>query len=148
MFRRIRSVLPLALLAAAACTSSTNALGPEEEEETEETPPAPAVTLVAPADLPLWDSLQYKSSCQTESRACPVVTWQEVDYVALSYLDNRASFAIHAYDAAGALLGVSEGTGARYLSAVRVDTAGRSVTFIGQDAFEVTRSWTQLEAIR
>lgn len=147
MLHRIRFAAPALLLAVAACTSSTNALGPDEEE-VDETSPAPEVRLVETSALPLWDSEQYKSSCQTETRACPVVTWRDVEYLALSYRDNRSAFAIHAYDATGALLGVTEAFGARYLAAIRVDTVNAAVTFVGQADLAVTLGWSELEAIR
>lgn len=143
----LRFAAPALLLAVAACSSSTNALAPENEE-IDEPLPAPDVRLVEASALPLWDSEAYKSSCQTETRACPVVTWKEVDYLALSFHDNRTAFAIHAYDATGTLLGVSEAFGARYLGAIRVDTANTAVTFVGQADREVTLGWSELEAIR
>ncbi len=145
--RRFSPALPLLLLLApSACTTSSNFLEPDPEEPEQEA--APTVRLVAPAALPPFATDQYKATCQTTSGECPVVRWQEVDYVALSFHDNRSSFAVHAFDAAGSTLGVHEAVGARYLADIRVDTEARTVTFVGQAERTVTLTWDALTAIR
>lgn len=134
-------------LAPAACTSSSNFLEPDPDEPVEEVAP-PTVRTVAPSDLPAFDTERFKATCQTSSGACPVVRWKDVDYVALSYRDNRSSFAIHAFDAAGGTVGVAEALGARYVNDARVDVDGRTVTFVGQADRAVTFGWDDLAAIR
>lgn len=145
--RRFSAALPLILLLApAACTTSSNFLEPEPDEPQPEA--APTVRLVAPGALPPFATELYKATCQTTSGECPVVRWQEVDYVALSFRDNRSSFAVHAFDAAGSTLGVNEAVGARYLADIRVDAEARTVTFVGQADRTVTLTWDALTAIR
>lgn len=130
------------LMAVSACSSSSPA-APEPEEET-----PPAVVEIAPASLPPYDTELYKTSCQTASGACPAVRWQGIDYVALSYRDNRFAFAIHAFDASGGTRGVMEAPGARYAAGIDVDPAARTVTFVGQADQAVTLAWSDLEGIR
>ena len=141
------ALLSLLAATAAACSTSSNALAPEVDDE-DGAPPPPSLIEIAPAELPAFDGDLYKSTCQTDSGACPVVRWNGVDYVALSYRDNRLSFAIHAFDASGTVMGVREETGARYLAAVQMDAEARTVTFVGQAERSVTLTWDALEAIR
>jgi len=69
------------------------------------------------------------------------------DYWAFSFGDNRGSFAIHVFDTNGALLGVEERVGARYLYAIDLDTAAETVIFRGQADGTVTMTWAELAAI-
>jgi hypothetical protein len=71
-----------------------------------------------------------------------------VDYVALSYRDNRFSFAIHAFAADGTLRGLREEVGARYLSAIQIDGEARVVAFVGQAERSVLLGWDSLQQIR
>ena len=77
-----------------------------------------------------------------------MVRWDGYDYWALSYGDNRGSFAIHAYDDKGQLHGIVEATGARYVYAIDVDDAAKTVTFRGQSDRTVTMTWEELQALR
>ncbi|MEQ9568831.1 MAG: hypothetical protein RLN75_01465 [Longimicrobiales bacterium] len=144
---RFATTLPLMLVvaASAACTSSSNFLEPEPEEPEVE---QPGVRMVARDALPGFATDLYKATCQTSSGECPVVQWQDVDYVALSFHDNRSAFAIHAFDAAGSTLGVTEAVGARYLNDIVVDVDARTVAFVGQDERTVTLTWDDLATIR
>jgi len=140
-----RAMAAALLFAATACTQSSSALTPDPEPSPEETP---SVVEVAAVAVPTFDADVYKVTCQTSTGLCPVVRWEGVDYVALSYRDNRFSLALHAFGSTGAVLGVREMVGARYLSAAQVDAATRAVTFVGQDAHAVSLTWDDLRALR
>ena len=140
------ALMTLATAVTTACTESSNNLMPEMEDPTPEE--IPTVVSLAPASLPSFDTDTYKATCQTPSGECPVVRWEGVDYVALSFRDNRSAFAVHAFDAAGATLGVREETGARYLAAVQIDAEARAVVFVGQAERSVTLGWEALRGIR
>lgn len=154
---RTSVLLMLLGLALPACSGDSPVAPAEEEPEVVETEPepepaaAPEVVEVAVADLPDFDTERYKATCPTNGAgvgACPVIRWQGMDHVALSYRDNRLSFALHTWDAAGTLRSAVETKGARYLNAVRVDTAAETVDFVGQDDRAVTLTWSELEAMR
>lgn len=144
---RIRSLgfTLAATVAIGACTQSTSAIAPDPEPEPED---MPAVVEVAAVALPAFDTELYKATCQTTSGQCPVVRWEGVDYVALSYRDNRFSFALHAFGADGSVRAVRELEGARYIAAVDLDTAARSVRLVGQSDRAVTLSFDDLRALR
>ncbi len=140
--------LPLALAAlvgAGACTQSSSALAPDPEAEQEE---LPAIVEVAAVALPTFDRELYKATCQTASGQCPVVRWEAVDYVALSYHDNRLSFALHAFGADGSVLGVRELVGARYIASVALDSAARAVTLVGQGERSIVVTFDELRQLR
>jgi hypothetical protein len=132
-------------MAATACTQSSSALAPDPEPAPEE---APSVVEMAAVSVPAFDGDVYKVTCQTSTGLCPIVRWEGVDYVALSYRDNRFSLALHAFGSTGAVLGVREMVGARYLAAAQVDAATRAVTFVGQADHAVSLSWDDLRALR
>lgn len=147
MRTRLRpTVLALATLTfvLAACSESTTA--PEVEVEL-----PPEVVLVRATEVAGFDDTQYKVTCRATlegASACPVVRWNGVDYIGLSYRDNRFSMAIHAFDASGALLGAREYTGARYLADVLLDAAARTATLVGQEGQTITVSWDELQTLR
>lgn len=143
----VRVAVLLAALALPACSDDS----PVEPEVDEPEVSQPTVAEVPVAELPVFDTELYKTSCSTPNsgvRACPVIRWDGVDYVALSFRDNRLSFAIHAWDTAGGLRSVQEFRGARYLAAVEIDTTAETVGFVGQDERTVTLTWAELEAMR
>lgn len=78
----------------------------------------------------------------------PNVRWNGGDYVGLSYRDNRVSMAIQAFAPGGALLGVCEYTGARYLEDVLLNAAARTATLVGQAGQTIIVSWDELQALR
>jgi hypothetical protein len=141
-----RVLLGIALLGAStACSDSST-----EPEET-----VPTVTLRPVDDAAQFDTGLYKRTCLSQpgapvtvSNTCPVVQWDGYEYWALSYHDNRSSFAIHAYDPGGDLLEVVEGTGARYAYTIDVDVDAETVIFVGQDERTVTMTWDELRDLR
>jgi hypothetical protein len=146
---RIRRPRTLFLLLTALALPACSEESPVQPEPVE--PPAPEVAEVPTSELPAIDREIYKYSCPTNAdgvRACPVVRWQGIDYAALSFRDNRISFAIHAWDAQGVLRSVQEFQGARYLASVEVDATAETATFTGQAERTVTLTWAELEAMR
>jgi hypothetical protein len=83
------------------------------------------------------------------TNTCWVVKWGSWTYWILSYIDNRESFMIAPYDSDGVIASAAAGwpkeePGARYLWAISVDAAARTVTLSGQAARSVTVSWDDL----
>jgi len=62
----------------------------------------------------------------------PVMTWNGYTYWPYSYLDNRMSLALVAYDRSGNPVHTFELGGTRYVGTITIDPAGRNVTFTGQ----------------
>lgn len=146
-----RALVLLTALAFPACSDDDSPTQPETEEPDVEQPAPPTVVQVPAAELPPIDRDVYKFSCPRPAGSgatCPVIRWQGMDYAALSYRDNRISFAVHAWDAAGALRSVQEYPGARYVDRALVDTLGETVSFVGQSDREIVLTWAELEAMR
>ena len=76
---------------------------------------------------------------------CPVLQWNGYTYWALSYIDNRNSFAITAFDAAGNVASQFEATGSRYVNRITVDDTAQTATFYGQSNQTTTSNFAQLE---
>ena len=75
---------------------------------------------------------------------CSVLRWKDYTYYAYSYIDNRMSFNIVAYDPQGNIVKQWEAPGARYLYKITVEPAAQTVTFWGQSNQKVAMSWNQL----
>ena len=75
---------------------------------------------------------------------CYVLEWGNVTYWAYSYIDNRVSFNIVAYDERGNIMKQWEAPGARYLYKITVEPAAQTVTFWGQANQKVVLPWNQL----
>ncbi len=80
------------------------------------------------------------------SADCPVLSYEGKTYWAYSFLDNRGSLGIVAYDSAGNIVAQWEKTGARYIWQITVDAAANTVTFYGQGSGEITMSWAELSS--
>jgi hypothetical protein len=88
------------------------------------------------------------------SDTCPVIEWRGVTYYAYSYLDNRFSLAIVAYDSSNNVVLNRELTGVRYIhdiqlsqGALQIDGHGNLVgtaTFFGQSDRVGTLNWGDL----
>lgn len=111
--------------------------------------PAPVVASV-PASAPPPVPAGMKVTCLQgpdvliSSATCPVVRWGGYTYWAFSYLDNRVSLGIVAYDAAGNVAAQWEKPGARYVYGIAVDPAARTATFAGQANARITMPWAEL----
>jgi hypothetical protein len=139
--RAVPAVLFLLCSTLAACSESATAPQPEA---------VPEVVLIPVADISGFDTDEHKVSCFAlldGGSACPVVRWDGVDYVGLSFRDNRFSMAIYAFGAGGSVLGFREHTGARYLEAAILDDVARTVTFVGQGANTIALTWDELKSI-
>ena len=79
------------------------------------------------------------------SSTCPVVKWNGLTIWALSYIDNRNSMALVAYDAFGKVVGQLELSGSRYVYKITVDDAAKKVNFVGQSNQTVSATYDQLE---
>jgi len=79
-----------------------------------------------------------------ESPTCPVIQWHGVHYWPFSYLDNRLSMGIVAYDRADQIVAQWEKPGARYVYAITIDPRSQTVTFYGQTNDAVTMTWAEL----
>lgn len=146
--RKTAQLLSCCALPAVLLACSDSSTEPEEES-------VPVVVALAVSDPAEFDSDLYTRTCLTQpgspvsiSTTCPVVQWEGYEYWALSFGDNRSSFAIHAYDQGGTLLNVVEQVGARYAYAIDVDDNAETVTFRGQSDNTVTMTWDELRDLR
>ena len=78
------------------------------------------------------------------SSTCPVIKWDGYTYWAYSHHDNRIAMTIVAYDTAGNVVQQWYRTGARYVVQITVDTAAKTVTFLGQDGQTIVMTWDEL----
>ena len=85
------------------------------------------------------ESLDFSDNCQ-------VIRWNGYTYWAFSYMDNRESLAIVAFDANGRLVGKMEKKGAHFLWQISLDHNHKTVTFHGQHNHNVTMGWEELQA--
>lgn len=85
------------------------------------------------------ESLEFTDNCE-------VIHWNGYTYWAFSYLDNRESLAIVAFDADGQLVGKIEKQGAHYLWQISVDSIDNTITFYGQHNHSITVGWEELQA--
>ena len=74
----------------------------------------------------------------------PVLRWNGWTYWAFSYIDNRNSYNICAYDEFGTLRWSVERAGARYLNLISIAPGAQTVTFVGQDSYSVTMTYAEL----
>ena len=81
-----------------------------------------------------------------ESSTCNVIRYNGLTYWAYSYIDNRVSLGLVAYDASGKQVAQQELQGTRYLWKITSDPAAQTVTFYGQSNQTVSRAWSQLPA--
>ncbi len=75
---------------------------------------------------------------------CPVLRWNGYTYWAYSYNDNRVGMGIVAYDPGGKLAATWERSGARYVNAITVDPAKRTVAFVGQSSMKISMTFDEL----
>ncbi|WP_224360420.1 hypothetical protein [Hyalangium versicolor] len=75
---------------------------------------------------------------------CPVLKWNGYTYWAFSYVDNRISIGIVAYNSAGEVVAQWEKPGSRYVYAIPVDVMTKTVTFAGQSGAKITVKWSEL----
>jgi hypothetical protein len=70
--------------------------------------------------------------------------WNGYTYWAFSYVDNRYSFGIVAYDPSGRVVKQWEKTGSRYIWKITVNESAKTVTFYGQTTTSVTMTYQEL----
>ena len=116
------------------------------------TPPNPAgIPLNIPAGLKVTCLSDPASSAS--STTCPVLEWHGISYWVLSFVDNRLSQRIIAYDSSDTntiFKDYGEVTGVRYTFSITVNSGAQTVTFRGQDsaggaALSQTLTYAQLE---
>ncbi|HWI51897.1 MAG TPA: hypothetical protein VNT01_07135 [Symbiobacteriaceae bacterium] len=79
------------------------------------------------------------------SDTCPVVVWGAYTYWPLSYIDNRVSLCLVAYDQAQHVIGQWELPGARYVVSATVNSANQTLTFLGQSSQQVSIAWNTMK---
>ncbi|MDB5054147.1 MAG: hypothetical protein JWM44_2197 [Bacilli bacterium] len=79
-----------------------------------------------------------KVTCGT---SCPILDWGVYSFWIFSYIDNRTSYEIVAYDSSGNIVRQWEQTGDRYMSDITVDSSAKTITFLGQ-AGNLAVGWT------
>ncbi|MBV1776420.1 hypothetical protein KSF73_11945 [Burkholderiaceae bacterium DAT-1] len=110
--------------------------------------PVPVVIQVTTANAPVPPS-GMKLACFTDanstalSNACPVVSFDGVQYWPFSYMDNRMSIGLVGYRN-GQVVKQLELTGARYAWAISVDAGAESVRISGQANLSASTSWTSI----
>jgi hypothetical protein len=72
---------------------------------------------------------------------CPVVRWVGLTFWPYSYVDNRVSMGIVAYDSAGKVVHQEEGGGARYVWKITEDKTAKTITFWGQANQTIVAAW-------
>jgi hypothetical protein len=75
----------------------------------------------------------------------PIIQWNGYSYWAYSYIDNRVSLGIVAYDSNGQVVKQWEKPGTRYIYSIAVDSASKTFTFVGQSNQEVVVPWYDLQ---
>jgi hypothetical protein len=75
---------------------------------------------------------------------CPVLKWNGYTYWAFSYVDDRISIGIVAYNAASEVVAQWEKPGSRYVYAIPVDATTKTMTFAGQSGAKITVKWSEL----
>lgn len=75
---------------------------------------------------------QIPSGLKTVWNTMPILKWNNITYWAYSYIDNRVSFNIVAYDSKGNILKQWEKEGDRYITSIYIDNISRQVYFRGQ----------------
>ena len=73
-----------------------------------------------------------------------IVKFNGLTYWAYSYIDNRNSMAIVAYDSSNNIIKQWEKTGARYLWKITVDPKSQTVIFHGQASKTIVMKWSEL----
>jgi tetratricopeptide (TPR) repeat protein len=73
-----------------------------------------------------------------------VVKFNGLTYWAYSYIDNRFSLAIVAYDSSNNIIRQWEKSGARYLWKITVDSNNQTVVFHGQASNTIVMQWSDL----
>jgi hypothetical protein len=126
-------------------------------------PPAPTPTFVIPSqssDVPLIETVNVSThppipdglkevfmgdpeSLETITTT-NVIKFNGLTYWAYSYLDNRNSLAIVAYDSSNNIVNQWEKSGARYLWKITVDSDNETITFHGQASHTVFMNWSDL----
>ncbi len=66
------------------------------------------------------------------SSTCPVIKWNGYTYWAYSYIDNRVSLGVVAYDLTGKVAQQWQVNGVRYVYKIEVDSTAKKITFYGQ----------------
>jgi hypothetical protein len=74
----------------------------------------------------------------------PIVVYKDCIFWAYSYLDNRVSMNIVAYNCAGKIVKQWELPGARYVWQILVDRNNKKVVFYGQSNEKVVLNWTDM----
>ena len=77
----------------------------------------------------------------------PVLRYQGHTYWPLSFIDNRVSLAIVAFDAAGNVVKRVDRDGTRSIASILIDASSRTVQFVGQArpaGHTITISWDDL----
>ncbi|MCP3097977.1 hypothetical protein LZ198_03700 [Myxococcus sp. K15C18031901] len=111
--------------------------------------PPPVVVQVPPSPAPAVPAGMKVTCTQgpgtgAAAATCPVIQWKGYTFWAFSYMDNRVGMAIVAYDAAGKVVATLEKPGARYVYAVTVNPADKTVTFAGQADAKISVKWSEL----
>ena len=103
----------------------------------------------APAGVPAGMKVTCTPGPGTGAAAptCPILKLNGLTYWAFSYTDNRVAMGIVAYDAAGKVVAQWEKAGARYVYAIKVDAAAKTVTFLGQADQKVTLTLDSLSPV-
>ena len=92
-----------------------------------------------------------KSTCLADtgnainfSPTCPTIEWRGLTYYAYSFIDNRVSLAIVAYDSANNVVMNVEHSGTRYIVEVKIDEFLQTAKFTGQIGQNFTLTWHDL----
>ena len=81
------------------------------------------------------------------SSTCPIVQSGGYTYWSYSYIDNRESMAIVAYDSAGNVVKQWNKDGARYIVEIISDPITNKVIFVGQSSRKIIMTWDELGSL-
>ncbi|BCE01682.1 hypothetical protein [Marinicellulosiphila megalodicopiae] len=77
------------------------------------------------------------------SSTCPVIQYNDIEYWAFSYTDNRSSIGLVGYDA-GMVVSQQELSGVRYVWDITVNESNETVSIFGQSTGQATIDWAAL----
>ena len=111
-------------------------------------PPVVAQVKTDPPSVPRGLKVVCSKGPDTLDQAdtCPVVQWGGYVYWAFSYIDNRSSMAIVAFDSTGKAVQRWNKTGARYVWKITVSTRAKNVVFYGQSNSHITMTWSEMRS--
>lgn len=143
----IKTVALKSMLAAAGVAAALGAVGAAQAQATPHTPQIKYEPIGAHPPIPAG----LNAACTKApddgyqaSKTCPVIYYGANKTWIYSFNDNRTSFALVTYDAAGNVVQNITRDGARYVFDALSDDKGQKITIVGQAKNYVAINWSDL----